>query len=153
MAHSSLLFLGVENRVPNQCWSSVGLVHSSRLGPGVARSLPVSYEPRLTSLLQASAWWQCEVIPALYHSSHMSQGNASLLQASAWWQCEVIPALYHSYSVNTRYYVPASYQPKISLGPNTRIRLVFRKVLIKYPTPVPAWYDRKKIGSNIYMPQ
>ncbi len=27
-----------------------------------------------------------------------------------------------------------------------------QKGLIKYPTPVPAWYDRKKIGSNIYMP-
>jgi len=42
---TSSLLLGVENRVPNQCWSSVGLVHSG-LAPGVARSLPVSYEPR-----------------------------------------------------------------------------------------------------------
>ncbi len=58
-----MLILGVENRVPNQCWSSVGLVHSSKEPTSLlwAKAIPAffyKHQPACKS----------EVIPALYPS-------------------------------------------------------------------------------------
>jgi hypothetical protein len=61
--YSSLLILGVENRVPNQYWSSVGLVHSSKEPTSLlwAKAIPASFYKHQPGS-------KSEVIPALYHS-------------------------------------------------------------------------------------